>query len=266
MMRDITTKTLHDQRRALAAWAVSLALLAGMYVAIWPSIRDQPSMADFLDQMPKAFRAMFAASGADMTTPAGYIQIELMSFVGPILLLLYTVTAGAAAVAGEEDRRTMDVLLANPVSRARVVLEKLVAMVAGTLWLAAVLALAVIAEGGLVDMRLPVGNVCAAMLHLALLALVFGTLALAIGAGTGHPGLSRGVPAGLAVLAYVVNGLAPIVSWLEPLQPFSPFYQYIGHDPLRNGIDVTSVGVAVTTIAVLAGAAVVGFGRRDVRV
>ncbi|HET8614399.1 MAG TPA: ABC transporter permease subunit [Actinomycetales bacterium] len=257
-------KTLFDQRRALVGWVTSLALLVAMYVAIWPSMRGQPSMSDFLDQMPEAMRSLFATTGADLSTPVGYLQVELLSFMGPLVLMLYTVTAGAAAVAGEEDRRTMDMLLSTPVSRSRVVVEKLMAMCVGVLLLAAVGLVSLMGGGALADMGLSWPDVTAAMLHMALLALVFGTLALAVGGITGHATLSRAVPAVVAVVAYVVNGLAPVVSWLEPFQKLSPFYQYIGHDPLRHGVSWSSVAVAVTTVVVLAVVAVLGFRRRDV--
>ena len=108
MLRDITTKTLRDQGRAFAGWGVAIVLLVAMYVAIWPSMRDQPAMGDFIDQMPEAFRNLFATAGADMSTPVGYLQIELLSFMAPILVILYAVTAGSGAVAGEENRRTLD--------------------------------------------------------------------------------------------------------------------------------------------------------------
>jgi ABC-2 type transport system permease protein len=264
MLRTVTTKTLFDQRRSLLAWSVSVVALVAMYAAIWPSMSKQPSMSQFLDQMPEAFRALFAASGADMSTPVGYVQVELMSFIGPMVLLLYTITAGASAIAGEEDRHTLDLVLANPISRARLVLEKLAAMVVGTMLLAVVLGVCLVAEGRPAGLDLPVGRVAAAMLHLALLALVFGALAAAIGAATGHPGAARGVPAVLAVATYILNGLGGVVDWLKPLQKLSPFYQYIGHDPLRNGVSASSVLIAVATIAVLAVAAVLAFRRRDV--
>ena len=264
MLRSVGLKTLYDQWRGLAAWAVSLVLLVAMYVAIWPSMRGQPSMTEFLDQMPQAMRALFAAAGADMSTPVGYIQVELMSFMGPMLLLIYAITAGASAIAGEEDRHTLDMLLANPVSRTRIVLEKLATMTVGTLALAAVLGVALVVEGALADMNLPPAKIAAAMVHMGLLALVFGALALAIGAVTGHAALSRGVPAVVAVLAYIVNGLAPVVSWMEPMQRYSPFFQYNGNDPLRNGLSWVAVAVAVLTVAALGAAAVAGFRRRDV--
>lgn len=264
MPASILTKTLRDQGRSLLAWSVSLALIVAMYAAVWPSIRGQPSMSEFIDQMPEAFRSMFATTGADMSTPTGYIQIELLSFMGPIAVLIYSIGTGAGAIGGEEDRHTMDLLLANPVGRGRVVLEKCVAMLLGTFLLAAVTGASLVFEGQLVDLQLPAGKVAATMLHLALLGSVFGTAALALSAGTGKTGLSGGVPAALAVLAYIVNALAPLVGAFDRVQKLSPFFQYIDHDPLRNGIAWDSVLVSAATIVVLAGLAVAGFRRRDI--
>ena len=94
---------------------------------------------------------------------------------------------------------------------------------------------------------------------------MFGALALAIGAATGSTGLSRGVPAVVAVVAYMVHGLGPMVEWLRPVQEVSPFYQYIAHDPLRTGVSTSSATVAVATVVVLTAVAVWGFSRRDIR-
>ena len=152
----------------------------------------------------------------------------------------------------------MDLLLAVPVSRTRVLLEKTAAMVVGTLGLAAATGATLVVEGRLFDMVIPVDKVGAAMLHLALLGLVFGALALAIGAATGSTGLSRGVPAVVAVVAYMVHGLGPMVEWLRPVQEVSPFYQYIAHDPLRTGVSTSSATVAVATVVVLTAVAVWG--------
>jgi ABC-2 type transport system permease protein len=264
MLNSVLLKTVRDQRRSLLAWAISILLLVMMYGSFWPSIRDQPSMNDYLNNMPEALRSLFAMAGADMSTPTGYVQIELLSFLGPILVILYAVSAGNSAVAGEEDRHTMDLLLANPISRSRVVLDKFGAMTIGILLLTTVTGAALLLSGPLFGLWIPAGKAAAAMLHLALLGLVFGALALAIGAATGRTGASRGVPAVAAVLAYMVNGLGPMVSWLEPFQKFSPFYQYGGHDPLRNGVSVPGVTVAALTIAALVMVAVWGFRRRDV--
>lgn len=263
MLHSVFLKTLRDQRRSLLWWLVSIVLIVLMYAAIWPSMRDQPSMNDFLDQMPEAFRSLFATSGADMSTAVGYIQIELLSFMGPALVLLYTVGQGGAAIAGEEERGTIDLLLGAPVSRMRVLLDKALAIAVGCFLIAAATGAALLLEGRAFDLELPVAGVVAAMLHLALLGLVFGTMALAIGAATGSGTLARGVPAALVVVSYLVNGLGGFVDWLEPFQRWSPFYQYMAHDPLRHGVSWPAVLVAVATVLVLFAGGAWGFRRRD---
>ncbi len=265
MLRDIVLKTLRDQRRSLLAWSVAVGLLVAMYTVLWPSIRDQPSMTGMLDEMPEAFRSLFAASGADLSTPEGYVQVELLAFMGPIVVVAYAIGQGAGGIAGEEERATLSLLLTGPVGRSGVLWRKAVAMVVGTLVIVSATGVAIVVLGRPFGLDLGVGGVAAAMLHLAALGVVFGALALAVGAATGRSGLARGVAAGVAVVAYVVNGLAPMVGWLAPFQRLSPFFQYIGHDPLRNGVSVAALLVAVlTTLALLLAAASV-LGRRDLR-
>ncbi|MDQ0259285.1 hypothetical protein [Sinomonas atrocyanea] len=118
-------------------------------------------------------------------------------------------------------------------------------------------------EGGLDGPGPPRGRVFAAMAYLGLLGLVFGAFGLALFAATGRPGLSRGLQVAAVVLACAVSGLGGIVDWLKPLQKYLPFYHYSGHDPLVNGLDWPSVGIAAASAALLVAAAVVGFRRRD---
>ena len=118
-------------------------------------------------------------------------------------------------------------------------------------------------EGQWADMALPAGRVAAAMLHLALLGVVFGALALVIGAAFGHLAAGRAIPAVVAVLAYVVNGLALQVSWLRPCQALALLpVQRPRSAPHR--LSLAALLVAGATIAVLLGLAVAGFRRRDV--
>ena len=56
---------------------------------------------------------------------------------GALLAIFFAISMGTAAIAGEEDTRTMDVLLANPIPRHRVVLESFAAMALLTALLAA---------------------------------------------------------------------------------------------------------------------------------
>jgi ABC-2 type transport system permease protein len=258
----ITRLTLRLQRRSLALWITGVVLLVALYGSLWPSIEDQTSVTELMDQMPEVLRSLLAA--ADMSTAVGYVQTELLGLTGPLLVVMFAVLAGANGIAGEEDRRSLDLLLANPVTRTRVVLERITAMVVGTAALVTAMGVALVAVGRPAGLDLPVGRIAAAMLHLGLLGAVFGALAAAVGAATGRLALARAVPAVAAVLAYLVNGLAPLVEWLQPFRDLSPFAQYSGHTPLAHGVSVAGAAVAAGTVLVLTAAAVVMFRRRDV--
>jgi len=259
---EVARQTLRLQRRALLLWSLGLAAMVGLYGSLWPSIRDQSSVTELMDQMPEVLRSLLAAS--DMSTPVGYVQAELLGLTGPLLVILFAVLTGSNAIAGEEDRRSLDLLLANPVSRTRVVLERMAAMTVGIAVLVTAIGLALGAAGVFAGLELPGDRVAAAMLHLGLLGAVFGALAAMVGAATGRLAVSRAVPAVAAVLAYLVNGLAPLVDWLEPFRGLSPFAQYANHVPLVNGVSTSGVLVALGTAAVLGGVAVASFRRRDI--
>jgi len=53
------------------------------------------------------------------------------------------------------------------------------------------------------------------------------------------------------------------VEALEPWRKLSLFYQYLEHDPLRNGFDPANAAVLVAVAAVMALVATVAFQRRD---
>lgn len=265
MSTDVCVKTLRDQRRGLLAWSVALILLVGMYAGFYPSFHGSGSYNDLINQMPKALRDLFTAgAGGDLSSGPGYIYMEMLSFMAPALLLVYAIGAGAQAVAGEEERHTLDLLLATPASRRRVVVEKGLAIALGITVLASSVGLAIIAFGAATGMGLSTVNVVASVVHLGLLGLVFGCLALLVGAATGRVAIARGVPAAVAVVAYLVNGFAPSVSWLSAFREFSPFYQYVGHDPIRNGFSLVALAVAAMTAGALVAAAVHLFRRRDI--
>ena len=264
MLRSVWAKTLRDQRRSLWAWALALVALVGMYAGFFPSFHGSTSYTDLINQMPKALRDLFTAgAGGDLSSGPGYVYMETLSFMAPTLMLVYAIGAGTQAVAGEEERRTLDLLLSTPLTRTRLLLEKALAIGVGISVLAAAIGVALIGFGAATGMGLSTLNVVASMVHLALLAMVFAALALLIGAATGRVAIARGIAGATAVISYLVNGFAPSVSWLGPLRKLSPFYQYLGHDPIRHGFSVVAVVVAVATVAVLLTVATRLLVRRD---
>lgn len=263
-LHSVFERSFHEQRHALTGWAVGLVGFAVVMLAMYPTVRGNEQFSKLVEAYPKALQELFSL--ADYTSGAGYLRAEVFSFVGPLLVVIFGVLWGGDVVAGEEDRGTVDLLLANPVSRRRVVLEKWGAVLLGvavaTAALGATLALGSLAVG----LHVSAAALGAAVVATALLGMLFATTALAIGAATGHRGLARGLTAALAVVAYLLSTLPELVSWLRPARPLSPWYHALGVDPLASGFQplhllvVVALTVAVTLIGLVA------YDRRDLGV
>lgn len=259
----VARKTLRDQRRALTGWAIGVVALVLLYSSFYPSVKaNAAQLNEYMKTAPEAIRNMLGGVG-NIATPAGYIQGEFFAILGPLLLMILAIGAGARALSGEEEARTLDLLLANPIPRRRVALEKLWAMVATTAGVGAVLGIAIAVLGPPFGLRVGLANLAATVLSTILLAIVFGALALGVGGWRGRRGPAIAVSVSAAVLTYVVWLLAPSVESIRGLRLLSPFYYYIAHDPLRRGLDLWHAAVLVAIAAVVFGLGLLAFDRRD---
>ena len=265
MLRNVFAKTVRDQERSLLWWAIGLAGLVALYAFVYPTVRDKPELNKLIEDYPDVIKALIGGGASiDFTSPAGYLSTELFSFIVPLVLLIFAIGLGANAIAGEEDRKTIDLLLANPISRERLVAEKFGALVLLVAGLGLGLWLALVVFTSAVGMEIGSLRLAEAVASAVLLALHFGVFSLLVGCLTGRRALSLVLAAGAAILAYVVNALALLVDFLEPYRKFSPFYHYVGNEPLRHGLGPDHVAVLLGATAGMALLSVLAFRRRDV--
>lgn len=254
-------------RRGMLWWAAGLLALAGLQLAVYPTVRDETGLRDLIRDYPDAVKELFGFGGADFdyTSAAGYLGAELFSVVVPLLLIIAAVSAGSRAIAGEEEQGHLEVLMSLPVGRARVVLEGLAAMACEVAVLGAVLLVALLAGAPVAGMHIAAAHLGAAVLAAVLLAVGFGAVALAVGAATGRRAVATGVTAALALAAYLVDSLGALVPWLDALGPFTPFHHYAAPEPLVNGPSLPHLAVLLAVVALAGAAAVATFARRDLR-
>ena len=263
LLHNVFTKALWDARRSLPGWTVAIAAVGLMYAAFWPTMRS-PQMAEALAAYPEDMLAAF--NYTDMATAAGYLGGAVYGLLVPLLVAVFAITSGARAVAGDEDAGTLDLVLAHPVTRRRLALQRFGALLLGVVLVAAVLLAAMVALRGAFQLGdVPVGGLVAINLQLALFGAAFGAVAFAVGAATGSRVAALGTGAGLAVLAYLANSVFPQVEALGWTRTLSPFHWYLGGDPLTDGVQWTGVGLLLVTTLVLVAAGTLAFTRRDLR-
>jgi ABC-2 type transport system permease protein len=264
MLSSVFLKTLRERLRAFRWWCLGTLAFVALYGSVYPSIKGNQSLNDLIKNYPEALKNFVGFGGnLDIASGAGYLGAEVFSFWAPIVLVAVTIAAGSSAIAGEEERGTLDLLLSLPLSRSRCLLEKLAALVCEALALAFVLWLLLIVANYTSGMGLSPGRLAAAVLGVLLFALDFGLIALALGSATGKRGMAIGLSAALAVTADVVNALAPMASWLDKVKLVSPFFYYSHADPLRHGVNARDTLVLLAVAVFFAAISLPLFRRRD---
>ncbi len=264
MLNSLFGKTLRDQRGALLGWAVGLALLALYLAWIFPFVNKAAEMMKVLEKLPPVLKNLIGKNQF-MATPEGFFNLQPFSILLPLLFVVFALARGSDATAGEEERGTLDLLLANPLPRWRLVAEKSLAHGAALLALSAWFWLALLASTRSFGIALDAGRLAAVTFGCWLLGMVFYSLALAWGCWRGSKKSSIGVGGGVAVVTFLINAYAPMVERLRPWRVLSPFYYYNGNNVLSRGAVAAHVLVLAGLTALLFVVALAVFSRRDLR-
>lgn len=257
----IAVKTASDHQGLLIVVAIVMfymALIMGPLFSILPE-----GFIDAVRGFPDALLAMVGT--ADMSTPEGYLQAEIFSLVGPAAVIAVTATMGARALAGEEERHTMGLLLGNPITRRRLIVEKVMAMIAYAFVIGVTTFIGTWIGSALVGLGVPVANIGAVCLLMTLVGLAMGGVALLLGAAIGRTSVAIYGTVGVAVLAYLSWTFLSISDQLSEWALLSPFHYYLGGEPLTAGLSWGHAGVLASIFAVLVAVSIPAFQRRDLR-
>jgi ABC-2 type transport system permease protein len=247
-------------RYRTAAYAgVGLVIVIMIVGALYPSLKDTFGKLN----VPQGVANLLG--GADYSTLTGWLQSEIVATYGPLVFCSVAITTATATTTGDEDDGVLATLLAHPVPRTRLLLAKTLALtllivtISLATWIGLIIGVAIAGGGS------SLAHLGAQSAHLCLLGLAFGTLSLALGASTGRKSIAAGGSAAGAILGFLLNGLAPLVSAVRWTQYLSPFYYYANGRPLANGAQWQHLAVLAGVSLALVASALAGFRRRDLR-
>ncbi|MFI9534381.1 ABC transporter permease subunit [Nocardia fusca] len=263
MLPDIYTQTLTDNRRTLLGWSIGTAVVGVLYAAFYPQVGGDGGMADTVQNYPEAMREALRLD--DMGSAAGYLGSTVFGLLIPLLVMGFGVTFGARGLAGDEESGYLDLLLAHPLSRTRLAVQRFAGLVTGAVAIAGLVFLGMLAiRSGAELESIGIAEFAAQCVHLALLGTTFGALAMGLGAALGKRGQVLGIAVGIGVLTYAAGNLAGVIGadWLKYL---SPFHYYIGGEPLRNGMQWGHAALLFAATIVLIAIGLFRFERRDLR-
>lgn len=261
MFRNLFTKTLYDKRWFTLGWSLGLVVMAAITIAFFPTIKDQ--IGTLFANVPKALESI-TGSTEDYKNITGYIGTGVFDLRMPMLTIVMAIILALSLSASEESSGRLYQLLAQPLSRRKIFLQKWLAMVGIffvthlTLFLGILLAIILIRES------LPLMAVFAGTLICLLLTVAIGSLTLAFGFGQGRKGLATVLITTYAFGSYLLTSFAAQVEWLQRIEPVSLFHYYQASAAIKTGIDLGNIVMLlfISLIAVVVG--IILFQKRDI--
>lgn len=258
--RNIFLKTLHDGRWGVLLVGSGLFVIGLCFSLVYPSIADTyVRMIEVLPQFLQSFLDSFSLPD----TVEGFLTIELFGFLAPVIMMGFAIRRGVLAIAGEEERGTLDQLMSNPVSRFDVLWQKFLAMVASCAAPVVLLGLSLQLGATVMGYSIALDGMLYMLVGLLLLSWATGSIALSVGAVTGKNSTSVAVPCTVAGIGYLINFMESLTSVLSFSKYISIVDYYIGNDPFVNGLNYWHVavlaGISLTSFFI----AVHGFNTRD---
>lgn len=253
---------LRQGRSALIIWTASISFMLGVCIVIYPEMSTQ--MGDI--------SAMFADMGS-FSQALGMDRINFGEFLGffgvecgNVLGLggaFFAALLGISALAKEEKEHTAEFLLTHPVSRTRVITEKLSAVIAQivilNLAVIAVTALSVLIIGEEADIK------TFALLFLSFFLMQLEVAAVTFGISAFLRRGNLGIGLGLAAVFYFMNIVANLIDETKFLKYITPFGYTESADIIADGAlngGYLAVGMALAAIGVIL--AFWKYGRKDI--
>lgn len=248
----IVKHELRQGRTAFLLWTGSIGFLLAVCIFLFPEMKGQMDSVSSLFSSMGAFTAAFGMDRLNFGTLIDYYAIECGNVLG-LGGAFYASLCAVSMLSKEEKDRTAEFLLTHPVSRTRMISEKLLSVLIritalnGIVWLLSVGSIAAIGE------TVPWKELN--LLHLAYFLLQLELSAICFGISAFVRRGSLGIGLGVAVIMYFLNLIANITEKASFLKYVTPFGYCSGADLVANGsIDpaMAAIGILIGTAGVIA--------------
>ncbi|MGN0635530.1 MAG: ABC transporter permease subunit [Acutalibacteraceae bacterium] len=245
----------HELRQGKASfwiWTACIGFLLATCIFLFPQMKGQMDSVNDVFASMGSFTAAFGMDRLNFGTLIGFYAVECGNVLG-LGGAFYASLCAVSILSKEEKDKTAEFLLTHPVSRKRIITEKLAAV------------LIQIAAMNLLLYALSVGSIAAvgeaipwkeiSLLHLAYALLQMELAGICFGISAFLRKGGAGVGLGIAAMMYFLNLIANIADVAAFLKYITPFGYCEGADIVSRGsLDsaLVAVGIAIGIAGILA--------------
>lgn len=263
-MRPIIRWSLWQKRWTIFWWCVGVSFFIFLTLIFYPAIKHQSTQLDkSFNQIPQTAKQLFTDT-SDIFSPVGYLSSQIFYLMLPLLLGILAINQGMSLIGKEERDNTIELLLARPISRGRLLFTKALAgfVAVGAVSLLAVLVITLLCR--LVGLDVSSKYLVEATAAASLLSLCFGAITFMLSAlGRAGRAASIAIAAFIALGGYIIVSLAPNIRWLRWPAKVFPFDYYHSAELLTGRYNWANAIYFLAVITACLWVAWLAFRRRD---
>ena len=230
---------LRQGKTSFLIWTASIGFLLATCIFLFPEMKGQMDSVNDIFASMGSFTEAFGMDRLNFGTLVGFYAVECRNVLG-LGCAFYAALCAAGILSKEEKDKTAEFLLTHPVSRKRIITEKLIAVLfqitAMNMIIYAISVGSIIAVGE----EIPWKEI--SLLHLAYYLLQIELAGICFGISAFLRKGSIGVGLGIAVMMYFLNLVANIAELAQFLKYITPFGYCEGADIVSSGsLDSTFV-------------------------
>ena len=258
----IVRHELRQGSRAFLIWTASVAFLLGICIFLFPEMKGEMDNISEMFASMGSFTAAFGMDKLNFGTLTGYYAIECGNVLG-LGGAFFAALCGVAMLSKEEKERTAEFLLTHPVSRTRIVTEKLAAVMIQVAAMNLIVYAVSVGSMAAVGEEIPWKEVN--LLHLAYFLLQIELAGICFGISAFMRRGSIAVGLGLAALMYFLHLIANITESAASLKYVTPFAYCDGADIVANGsLDGPKIAIGMALCAAGIAAAYWQYTKKDI--
>lgn len=257
------------QRKLLKNWLMILGwgsgfgvlgfYLVDMYARFF---QQNINLQQLLDAFPKEFLVFFGGD-VDLFSPSGFIHMEFFSYM-PIILGIMVVSAAASLISKPEEEGSLELVIAQPVSRSGLFWSKFLAMVLSILLILFIIWVGFAFAAEMNDFELTMFDLVLPFISLFSILFLFLNISLFLSMLLPASGSASLLSGFLLIASFFISSLVRIDEDLEKINQFSPMKYYQGGEAV-NGLDPQKLLILFGLSAFFIALAWFIFIKRDLR-
>lgn len=239
----IVKHELKQNQKTFLIWTIAVSLLLMICILIFPEMKNEMSSIGTLFSSMGSFTQAFGMDRLNFGSLIGFYAIECGNVLG-LGGALYACLIATSALSKEQKDRTAEFLFTHPISRFRIINEKLISVVIQILAMNLIYFAVALVSMLVIGEDIPYKEVFLMHFSFLLLQLELAGICFAISAFLKRSGMGLGL--GIAILMYFLHLISNMTESMKFLKYISPYSYCDGADIVANQkLDFVYIGLGI---------------------